>query len=303
MEQTAVRLLMNILRTGLFENPYLEVEKTVETVGNPDFMAAGFEAQLKSIVMLKNAGNVLPLDKNMTVYIPKKYFPARRGMFGFGASEERWDYPVNLEIIQKYMNVTENPEEADCALVFIDGPNGGSGYSREDVAAGGNGYVPITLQYKPYTAVYAREVSIAGGDPLEDFTNRSYKGKTVTASNTADLDLVLDTRTAMGEKPLIVVVGVTNPMVFSEFEAATDAILINFGVQDQAIMEIVSGQSEPSGLLPMQMPANMKTVEEQYEDVPRDMECYMDSEGNVYDFAYGLNWSGLINDARVIKYK
>jgi len=163
--------------------------------------------------------------------------------------------------------------------------------------------VPITLQYKPYTAVYAREVSIAGGDPLEDFTNRSYKGKTVTASNTADLDLVLDTRTAMGEKPLIVVVGVTNPMVFSEFEAATDAILINFGVQDQAIMEIVSGQAEPSGLLPMQMPANMKTVEEQYEDVPRDMECYMDSEGNVYDFAYGLNWSGLINDARVIKYK
>ena len=303
MEQTAVRLLMNILRTGLFENPYLEVEKTVETVGNPDFMAAGFEAQLKSIVMLKNAGNVLPLDKNMTVYIPKKFFPARRGMFGFGASEERWDYPVNLEIIQKFMNVTENPEEADCALVFIDGPNGGSGYSREDVAAGGNGYVPITLQYKPYTAVYAREVSIAGGDPLEDFTNRSYKGKTVTASNSADLDLVLDTRTAMGEKPLIVVVGVTNPMVFSEFEAATDAILINFGVQDQAIMEIVSGQSEPSGLLPMQMPANMKTVEEQYEDVPRDMECYMDSEGNVYDFAYGLNWSGLINDARVIKYK
>jgi beta-glucosidase len=303
MEQTAVRLLMNIFRTGLFENPYLEVEKTVETVGNPDFMAAGFEAQLKSIVMLKNAGNVLPLAENTTVYIPKKFFPARRGMFGFGASEERWDYPVNLEIIRKYMNVTENPEEADCALVFIDGPDGGSGYSREDVEAGGNGYVPITLQYKPYTAAYAREVSIAGGDPLEDFTNRSYKGKTVTASNTADLDLLMDTRKAMGRKPVIVVVAVSNPMVFSEFEAETNVILVSFGVQDQAIMEIVSGHSEPSGLLPMQMPANMKTVEEQFEDVPRDMECYTDSEGHVYDFAYGLNWNGVIDDARVAKYK
>jgi beta-glucosidase len=303
MEQTAVRLLMNIFRTGLFENPYLEVEKTVETVGNPDFMAAGFEAQLKSIVMLKNAGNVLPLAENTTVYIPKKFFPARRGMFGFGASEERWDYPVNLEIIRKYMNVTENPEEADCALVFIDGPDGGSGYSREDVEAGGNGYVPITLQYKPYTAAYSREVSIAGGDPLEDFTNRSYKGKTVTASNTADLDLLMDTRKAMGGKPVIVVVAVSNPMVFSEFEAETNVILVSFGVQDQAIMEIVSGHSEPSGLLPMQMPANMKTVEEQFEDVPRDMECYTDSEGHVYDFAYGLNWNGVIDDARVAKYK
>jgi beta-glucosidase len=303
MEQTAVRLLMNIFRTGLFENPYLNVEKTVETVGNPDFMAAGFEAQLKSIVMLKNAGNALPLDEHTTVYIPKKFFPARRGMFGFGGTEERWDYPVKLEIIQKYMNVTEHPEEADCALVFIDGPNGGSGYSREDVEAGGNGYVPITLQYKPYTAEYARAVSIAGGDPLEDFTNRSYKGKTVTASNTADLNLVSDTRKAMGEKPVIVVVSVSNPMVFSEFEEETNAILVSFGVQDQAIMEIVSGHYEPSGLLPMQMPANMKTVEEQFEDVPRDMQCYTDSEGNVYDFAYGLNWSGAIDDDRVSKYK
>jgi len=254
-------------------------------------------------VMLKNAGNILPLDEHTTVYIPKKFFPARRGMFGFGGTEERWDYPVKLEIIRKYMNVTENPEEADCALVFIDGPDGGSGYSREDVEAGGNGYVPITLQYKPYTAEYARAVSIAGGDPLEDFTNRSYKGKTVTASNTSDLDLVLDTRKAMGEKPVIVVVSVSNPMVCSEFEAETNAILVSFGVQDQAIMEIVSGHAEPSGLLPMQMPANMKTVEEQFEDVPRDMQCYTDSEGNVYDFAYGLNWSGVIDDDRVSNYK
>ncbi len=44
-------------------------------------------------------------------------------------------------------------------------------------------------------------------------------------------------------------------------------------------------------------------VEEQFEDVPRDMECYTDAEGNTYDFAFGLNWSGVINDERVNKYK
>ena len=32
------------------------------------------------------------------------------------------------------------------------------------------------------------------------------------------------------------------------------------------------------------------------------MECYVDSEGNAYDFAYGLNWSGRISDARTEKY-
>ena len=32
------------------------------------------------------------------------------------------------------------------------------------------------------------------------------------------------------------------------------------------------------------------------------MKFYVDSEGNGYDFAYGLNWKGVINDARVKKY-
>ena len=33
------------------------------------------------------------------------------------------------------------------------------------------------------------------------------------------------------------------------------------------------------------------------------MDCYTDCDGNVYDFSYGLNWSGVINDWRVKKYK
>jgi len=50
------------------------------------------------------------------------------------------------------------------------------------------------------------------------------------------------------------------------------------------------------------MPANMETVEAQFEDVPRDMECHIDSDGNKYDFAFGLNWSGVIKDGRTAKY-
>ena len=45
------------------------------------------------------------------------------------------------------------------------------------------------------------------------------------------------------------------------------------------------------------------TVEEQFEDVGRDMDCYVDSDGNSYDFAFGLNWNGVIDDWRVEKYK
>ncbi len=67
--------------------------------------------------------------------------------------------------------------------------------------------------------------------------------------------------------------------------------------------DLVSGAAEPSGLLPMQLPADMRTVEEQHEDAPHDMRCHVDADGNTYDFAFGLNWKGVINDNRTRKYR
>jgi beta-glucosidase len=300
-EQSAVRLLRNMFRVGLFENPYLDPEASQKTVGKPEFMTAGYQAQLKSIVMLKNKANVLPLQKNKTVYIPKKFTPAGRNFLG-QETPEKLDYPVNLNIIKKYFNVTDNPDEADYALVFISSPNSGGGYNSADAKSGGTGYVPISLQYGEYTATDARPVSIAGGDPFESFTNRTYKGKSVKAINISDLAMVTDTRKKMKDKPVVVCALVNNPMVFSEVEKDASAILVHFGVQDQALMDIITGVTEPSGLLPLQMPADMHTVETQSEDMPFDMTCYTDSEGHTYDFAYGLNWKGVIKDARTEKY-
>ncbi len=302
MEQSAIRLLKNILRVGLFENPYLNVEETKKIVGNEEFMKAGYDAQLKSIIMLKNKNKVLPIEKQKTVYVPKRVTPAGRNFFG-GPIPESINYPVNLTLVKKYFKITDNPSEADFALVVIRSPNSGSGYDQVDLKKGGTGYVPISLQYGPYKALDARDPSLAGGDPLEKFTNRTYKGKTITTSNASDLKMVLDAKNVMKGKPVIVSIAMSKPMVFSEFEKDANAILVNFEVQDQAILDILTGAAEPSGLLPMQMPVDMKTVETQKEDVPYDMTCHVDSEGNTYDFGFGLNWNGVIKDARVEKYK
>ena len=131
-----------------------------------------------------------------------------------------------------------------------------------------------------------------------DFTNRSYKGKSVKTRNATDVALIKETRQKMNGKPVIVAINTSNPMIFSEFEADANAILLSFNVQDQALFDIIGGKAEPSGLLPMQMPATMSAVEKQAEDVPFDMPCHRDSEGNRYDFGFGLNWQGIIKDAR-----
>ncbi len=302
-EASAVRLLLNSFRTGLFENPYTAPAAARETVGNPAFMQAGYQAQLKSVVLVKNHDSVLPVQK-AKVYVPKRFYPQTPGMFGLVMGPEaHWDYPIDRALVEKYYDWADTPEEADFALVMIKEPFPGSGYDVKDRQQGGNGYVPISLQYRPYKADFAREVSIAGGDPKEASTNRSYKGKTVKTYNEADLDLVLDTRKKMGGKPVVVVVNLSRPAVLSELEPYVDAVLLTFGVQNQAVLDIVSGVVEPSALLPLQMPADMRTVEEQDEDRPLDLRCLVDADGNAWDFGFGLNWSGVIQDARTERYR
>jgi beta-glucosidase len=300
-ELSAVRLLKNIFRVGLFENPYLSPSRSDSIVGNPEFMKLGFESQLKSLVLLKNKNNVLPIKNKTKVYIASiKEF--KRDFVG-SANFKTKDC-INKEIASKYFEVVNNAEEAEVALVMINSPYNlqvRSGFDIADLKKGGNGYVPITLQYGEYKADKAREKSL-GFDADEAEMNRSYKGKTVTAKNSEQLDVILSTKKIMGDKPVIVIVNIFNPTIVAEFESKVDGLLFHFGNQDQALLDILSGKIEPTGLLPFQVPANMETVETQLEDVPYDVDCHVDSEGNTYNFAFGMNWSGQINDARVKKY-
>ena len=278
MEESAVRLLKNFFRCGLFENPYLDPQESEKLVGCQAHQEAGFAAQLKSVVMLKNH-HTLPIAAGKKVYVPDRFIKARKNFFRRMEPEKTLP-GASQEIVSEFYTWAETPEEADFALIFIESPLT-DGYN--------GGYCPISLQYRPYQAENARERSIAGGDFRESSDNRSYRGKWNHAANESDLDLVIDTKKRMGDRPVIVCVRVHNPMVFAELEPYADAILAEFGVQQEAVLTLVSGKAQPEGRLPVQMPADMKTVELHCEDKPFDLEPYVDSDGNVYDYGFGLN--------------
>jgi len=348
LENSAVQLLKNYFKPGLFENPYVDVEYAQKVVASPENLDAGYKAQLNSIVMVKNTDNAIKAasSEKPTVYIPMVYFPEVKSFFGNTPAE--WRLPVSLKDASKYFNVVTDKvaavftgpqgadgkaspsindivrvsktdlESCDMALLIVRSPiNPGDfmqGYGYDFV---NKKYIPLSRQYSTYTAdsPEVRTESLAG-DPVEKSVpsvygaqivtvkeNRSYFGNSTTATNKSDLDLINYVAGIMPEHAKVVVaVNSTGPMIFSEFEKNADAILVGFDVDNAVMLEIVAGNFEPNGLLPMQMPKDMNTVEAQYEDVPRDMTPYVDSEGNTYDFAFGLNWSGIINDARVAKY-
>lgn len=293
-EESAYRLLLNMFRVGLFENPYIDVSEADRVVGSPEFMEAGYHQQLKSIVMLKNKGSLLPLDNGAKVYIPERFSPEGPNYWRQIIPQKIYD-PVPESVVSRDFIQVEDAGQADVAIVFIESPHSYlMGYD--------DGYIPISLQYEDYTAVDAREHSIAGGDPFEEGVDRSYRGKSARTINKCDMEMVHKVRSEMGDKPVVVVINMLNPMVMKEIEPYADAVLVGFDVQSQAVMDIISGRCEPSGLLPFQLPRDMSAVELHCEDKPHDIPCHCDTEGNFYDFGFGMNFKGVIDDERVRKY-
>ena len=112
-------------------------------------------------------------------------------------------------------------------------PNSGTGYDKSDREKGGNGYMPISLQYNDYTATYARNPSLAGGDPFENFTNRSYKGKSVKTANKQDMLSVLETKAKMEGKPVIVSLEMDSRRFCTGYGVPREAILVTWGVKNK----------------------------------------------------------------------
>ena len=172
-------------------------------------------------------------------------------------------------------------------------------------------WYPASLQYGEYTATAARETSISGLI-REDGTkeNRSYNGQTAhQVANYEELETLEYAASVAGDIPVVVSMNMDRPIIWSEVEPLADVILVSYGKdaknagqKNEVVAEIILGQTEPGGLLVCQQPVDMDAVETQLEDVPRDMKCYVDANGNTYDFAFGLNWSGVIKDERVEKY-
>ena len=355
--ELAKRLLLGYFNCGLFEDPYVDpdVARADLDRGDETSQNNAFDAQVKSIVMLKNHGNVIKAASGASkpkVYLPMRYTAAAETCSGLGApawfsSAATCELPVSSGIAEKYFDVVTDtlaetltgpvdessgsatPAEADLTrataadiadvdyvVVVAEGPSNASHRRGQD--KDGN-FIPLSIQYRPYTADsdVVRKVSLAG-DPADgskwaehpngakgvEIENRSYFGRTSMVTNEGQLDQILSAAALAKEasKPCIVVLDIHNPMCVHEFEDQVDAILVTLSSCPEAAFDIIAGNDEPSGLLPLQMPRDMVAVEAQNEDAPRDLDCYVDADGNTYDFAFGLNWSGVIDDDRVKQY-
>ena len=110
IDTSVYKLLMEKFELGLFENPYVDVENAEKVVGNKSFQDKADQAMRKSIVLLRNEKDFLPLQPKTKVYF-ESYFQ-RRGAKSPSTVFDNKQLPSTLQLVS-------TPEEADVILVWI----------------------------------------------------------------------------------------------------------------------------------------------------------------------------------------
>jgi beta-glucosidase len=118
IDSSVVRLLNEKFLLGLFENPYADVDASEKIVNNENFRAKAALANRKSIVLLRNENNALPVKPKTKIYFESLQKSAR------GPAS---DVPnVYLANDNKYeVEFVKTSKEADLQILWIQ-PTGNS---------------------------------------------------------------------------------------------------------------------------------------------------------------------------------
>ena len=109
IDESVRRILRDKYLLGLFDDPYLD-NRGLAVFNDPSFREKGKDAQRKSMVLLKNEDNFLPLSKGKKVFVEG----------------------IDAEAVRLYAEVVDSPEDADCILLKLTTPTspppGGAGF-------------------------------------------------------------------------------------------------------------------------------------------------------------------------------
>jgi len=70
--------------------------------------------------------------------------------------------------------------------------------------------------------------------------------------------------------PTIVTVNLDRPAILTPIRDRARALIANFGVSDEALIDVLTGRAKPEGKLPFELPSSMEAVAAQRPDMPHD---------------------------------
>lgn len=272
IDEAVFRILCVKFRLGLFENPYAPPGAYGKVVLHPDHRALARKFAARSIVLLKNEGDILPLA-SQKIYAMGPMLREREALLGTWATES-----LPEDVITIAQGLTD-------AL--------GSRVQLENTAL---------LDHSLEQARNADVVIVALGES----SHSSGEAKSLGSIELPAGQLDILRRLKRFGKKVITLVCAGRPLVLSEAADLSAALLYCWhgGVEaGNAAADVLLGHEEPSGRLPVTLPrhsgqipiyynhkSNGRAIDEYYGDV--EFPNYVDMPGSpLYPFGFGLSYT------------
>lgn len=271
IDEAVSRILRVKFQLGLFENPFPEKE-LITNIGTEQHTIANLKASQESIILAKNDDDLLPLQKDKTVFVTgptaNMLSPLNGGWTITWQGNEESLYPAEKKTILEAIK----SKVGESNVKYLEGCSFDSDINSNDA------YMEATN---------SDVIILCLGEPAYCETPGNIYDLTLPKAQIDYAKKLLNTG-----KPVILVMVEGRPRVITEIANEVKSILVAFlpGMEGgNAIADVIYGDVNPSGKLPITYPKSPNGIT-LYDYKPLE---YFD--GNKYDplfpFGYGLSYT------------
>ena len=288
------RILKMKFEMGLFEHPYVDATQAKQLVRSDNNKAVALQVAREVITLLKNQNHVLPLSKNKKVLVCGPNADNVYNMLGdYTAPQEEGNVKTILAGIRSKLPASQVTYVKGCAVRDTTASNiaeAVAGAKKADVvvvAVGGSSARDFKTSYKETGAAVTDSKTISDMDCGEGFDR-------ATLTPLGHQMQLLKALKATG-KPLVVVYIEGRPMDKSWAAQHADALLTAYYPGQEggtAIADVLFGDYNPAGRLPVSVPANVGQIPVYYNKKPPMPHDYVEMSARpLYAFGYGLSYT------------
>jgi len=292
IDRAVARNLRNKFLLGLFENPYVDPDLTVRVTNSQAHRDLAAEAARRSIILLKNENNLLPLDRNALKSIAVIGPNADRVHLGGYSDNPGRGISVLQGISDKVSSKIKVTYAAGCKITK-EGGNWWADTSHLSDPAEDNKLIAQAVEMAKAADL---AVLVLGGN--EDTNKEGWADDHLGDRDSLDLvgrqnDLVkavLETG-----KPTVVLLINSGPLSINYIAERVPAILEGFYLGQEtgvAVADVLFGDYNPAGKLPVTFPRSVGQLPSYYNRKPTARRGYLfTSKEPLFPFGYGLSYT------------
>lgn len=288
------RILKMKFEMGLFEHPYVDVNKAKKQVRSTANIQTALAAARQSITLLKNNAGTLPLNKQQKVLVCGPNADNVYNMLGdYTAPQDEGNVKTILNGILGKLPAQQVSYVKGCAVRDTTQSNIDEAVAAARqadvivVAVGGSSARDFKTSYKETGAAVTDSKTVSDMDCGEGFDR-------ATLTPLGHQMQLLEALKATG-KPLIVVYIEGRPMDKSWAAQYADALLTAYYPGQEggtAIADVLFGDYNPAGRLPVSVAANIGQLPVYYNKKPPMPHDYVEMSARpLYAFGYGLSYT------------